>query len=309
MDATRLKPRALKPGDTIAVVSPASPLAEEKTVFMRELLESEGYRVVFSEHCFEVDEYLAGSDEDRARDLTNAFLDPEIDAVLCSRGGYGCARLIPFLDFDRIVASRKLLIGFSDITTLHIALNNRGLATLHAPMALTLHFPREPWVYASLKQALKGEDSIVPEAPLGQTLVGGVVEGVAVGGCLILMADSIGTSNPIDAEDKLLVIEDVDENPHRVDAMFTHLLNSGIAEKAAGFVIGEMTRTDERRDEGIGGKPWREIVRDRIAPLGKPAVIDFPFGHCKNMLSLPLGIRARLDADAGSLTYLESICD
>jgi len=309
MDATTLKPRALKPGDTIAVVSPASPLVEDKTVFIRELLEAEGYRVTFAKHCFDADEYLAGTDQDRATDLMGAFLDPQVDAVLCSRGGYGCARLIPFLDFEAIVATRKLFVGFSDITTLHLALNNRGLPTLHAPMALTLHYPREEWVYTSFKKALRGEDPLVPEAPRAQTLVGGAAEGMLVGGCLILMTDSIGTANPLDADGKLLLIEDVDENPHRVDAMFTHLLNSGIAQKAAGFVIGEMTRSDERRDEGIGGKPWREIVRDRIAPLGKPAVIDFPFGHCKNMLSLPLGIRARLDADAGVLTYLESACE
>lgn len=310
MDANLIyKPRALRPGATISVVSPASPIPRERTEFIQSLLESEGYRVVFSPHCFDTDDYLAGTDQDRANDLMEAFLHPGIDAVLCSRGGYGCARLIPYLDLDAMAAGRKLFLGFSDITTLHLALNNRGLATVHSPMALTLHFPREEWVYASFKNVLKGENPIVGEAPKGQTLVGGSVEGVTVGGCLCLLTDSIGTANPLDARGKILVIEDVDENPHRVDAMFTHLLNSGIAENVAGFLIGEMTRTDERQDEGIGGKPWREIVRDRIAPLGKPTIIDFPFGHCKNMLSLPLGIRARLDADAGTLTYLESVCE
>jgi muramoyltetrapeptide carboxypeptidase len=306
--AMTLKPPALKPGDTIRMVSPASPLLPEKTDFMRSLLELEGYKVEFSTHCFDQDAHLAGRDEDRARDLMDAFLDPNVHAVLCSRGGYGCARLFPFLDLDAIVASRKMLIGFSDITTLHIALNNRGLATVHAPMALTFVPTREPWVYDSFRAVLKGQNPVLPEAPKGQTLVTGQAEGKVSGGCLILMCDSLGTPNPIDADGRILIIEDVDEDPHRVDAMFTHLLNAGIVQKAAGIVIGEMTRTDEQQDEGIGGKPWREIVKERLSPLGIPSIVDFPFGHNKNMLSLPLGIRAKLDADNGTLTYLENLC-
>jgi len=139
-------------------------------------------------------------------------------------------------------------------------------------------------------------------------MVGGQVDGVVVGGCLCLLTDSIGTPNTLDATDKILLIEDVDEAPHRVDAMLTHLLNAGIAQTAAGFLIGEMTRSDERVDQGIGGQPWKEIIRDRLAPLGKPLVTDFPLGHAKNMLTLPLGIRARLDADRGTLEYLERLC-
>lgn len=307
MEAT-IKPAALKPGDTIRMVSPASSITREKTDFARELLESEGYRVEFSKHCFDSDFHLAGSDQDRAGDLMDAFMDPQVQAVFCSRGGYGCARLFPFLDLEAIVSANKLFLGFSDITTLHIALNNRGLATVHAPMALTLTNPRDPWVYESLRAVLTGKNSISEEAPLGKTLNGGQAEGKVVGGCLCLICDSVGTPNPIDCTGRILIIEDVDEDPHRIDAMLTHLLNSGVIQKAAGIVFGEMTRTDERNGEGIGGKPWREIVKERFGGLGIPIIHDFPFGHNKNMLSLPLGIRARLDADQGSLTYLEGHC-
>lgn len=310
MDRTEapIKPPSLKPGDVIRMVSPASSLVREKTDALRELLEQDGYRVEFSKHCFDADFHLAGRDEDRAADLMDAFLDPKVDAVFCSRGGYGCARLFPFLDLDAIVASRKIFLGFSDITTLHIALNNRGLVTFHAPMALTLTNPRDPWVYASLRAVLTGKNPIPEEAPVGQVIVGGQAEGMVVGGCLCLICDSIGTPNPIDAKGRILIIEDVDEDPHRIDAMLTHLLNSGIAQKAAGIVFGEMTRTDERNGEGIGGKPWRELVTERFGSLGIPMMLDFPFGHNKNMLSLPLGIHARMDADRGTLTYLEGHC-
>jgi muramoyltetrapeptide carboxypeptidase len=303
-----MKPRALRPDDTIAFVSPASPLAEDKLERVTRLLEGEGYRIKCMPHALDADVHLAGSDADRAADLMRAFEDPEVAAVYCTRGGYGCARLFPHLDLDRMAASGKLFAGFSDITTLHLALNRRGLPTLHAPMALTLAYDRQSWVIEEFLRALRGDLYLSEDAPHPTTLVGGSAEGTLIGGCLCLLCDSIGTPEALEATDKILIIEDVDEAPHRIDAMLTHLLNSGIAQSAAGFVIGEMTRSDERIDAGIGGKPWREIVTERLAPLGKPLIIDYPFGHVPNMHTLPLGIRARLDADAGSLTYLESLC-
>lgn len=304
-----IKPRALKPGDTLRIVSPSSPLPPEKLHFVTSLLEGEGYRVQLGNHTLDADAYLAGRDEDRAKDVQDAFDDPEVDAVYCSRGGYGCARLFPYLDLDRIASSGKMFLGFSDITTLHIALNNRGLATVHSPMGITLSVPREPWVIDSFLRTLTGDTAVPSDAPRGEALVPGVAEGAVVGGCLCLITDSIGTPNAIDVRDRILVIEDVDENPHRVDAMLTHLLNAGTLAGCRGIVVGEMTRTDEKVDEGIGGKPWLEIVRDRLGPLGIPLMTGYPFGHMKNMLTVPLGIRARMDAEAGTLTYLESLCD
>jgi muramoyltetrapeptide carboxypeptidase len=304
-----MKPRALRPGDTIAFVSPASPLEAERLTFMSDLLSEEGYRVRVMPSALAREDYLAGSDEARARDLQDAFADPEVAAVLCCRGGYGCARLFPFLDLDAIAQAGKLFLGFSDITTLHVALNRRGLPTVHSPMAITLSYPREPWVIESFRRVLRNDLAIPDEAPAATTVIGGIAEGTVVGGCLCLLTDTLGTPEPLDAEGSILLIEDVDEHPHRIDAMLTHLLNAGLAQRAAGFLIGEMTRTDERADEGIGARPWREIVKERLGPLGKPMVIDYPLGHAMNMVSLPLGIRARLDADAGRLEYLEPLCD
>ena len=301
--------RAVRPGDTIALVSPASPLSEERLEFVTGVLINDGYRVRTMPHALERDDYLAGDDRDRAQDLHDAFDDPDVSAVLCTRGGYGCARLFPYLDLHKIASANKMLLGFSDVTTLHVALNRRGVPTVHSPMALTLSYPREPWVIDSFLRVIRNDLRIPEAAPKPTTVVGGVAEGVVVGGCMCLLADTIGTPEALDAKDKILLIEDVDEHPHRIDALLTHLINSGVAGSAAGFLIGEMTRTDERVDEAIGGKPWRTIVKERLAPLGKPLVIDFPLGHAKNMLTLPLGIRARLDADSGTLTYLESLCE
>lgn len=259
-------------------------------------------------HVLDREHHLAGSDTNRAFDITAAFEDPTIDAVFCSRGGYGCARLLEHLQFDSLAATGKLFAGFSDVTTLHFGLNQSGLATLHSPMPLSFSVRREPWVYESLWEAIEGRVSTTGPAPRGETLRPGVSEGEVTGGCLCLIADSIGTRYAIDARGKVLLIEDVDEPPHRIDAMLTHLLNVGVLQDAAGIVVGEMTRTDERIDEGIGGPPWREIVHERLSRLEIPIVVGYPFGHCQAMLSLPLGIRARLDANAGTLDYVEPLC-
>ncbi|MEA2554540.1 MAG: muramoyltetrapeptide carboxypeptidase [Fimbriimonadaceae bacterium] len=302
------KPRALRKGSRVRFVSPASPMKEEKLGRMTELLESEGYVVERSKNILASDFHLAGTDEQRAADLMDAFLDPAVDAILCTRGGYGCARLMPLLDLDKMAASGKLFVGFSDITTVHIALNRRGLPTIYAPMAVTFTVDREPWVIESFKRALRGEISTPDGVPPGETLVPGQAEGEVTGGCLCLITDSLATPDSIDCEGKIVLMEDVDEHPHRIDAMLTHLLNAGEIQKAAGIVVGEMTGTDDKPDEAIGGKPWRAIVDERLRPLGIPSIVNFPFGHAKNMLSLPLGVKARLDAVAGTLTYLESPC-
>ncbi len=301
--------RPIKPGDTIRMVSPASPLSPEKLEFITRLLETEGYKIEVAPHALDWTDYLAGSDEDRAADLMDAFADESVAAVLCTRGGYGCARLLPYVDFDEIASANKALMGFSDITTLHLALNRRGVPTIHSPMALTLHYPREEFVYESFRRVIRGDLTTPVDAPLAETVVGGKVDGAVVGGCMCLLTDSVGTKEPLETAGKILVIEDVDEMPHRLDAMLTVLLNTGLAEQAAGFVIGEMTRSDDddKYDHGIGRRPWRDILVERLAPLRKPMVINFPFGHMKGMLTVPLGIRAQLDADAGTLTYLEPL--
>ncbi|MBS1723657.1 MAG: LD-carboxypeptidase [Armatimonadetes bacterium] len=302
------KPRALMAGDQVRIVAPASPTTKESIEGGIAFLEGLGFKVALGESVFDRDGYLAGSDEDRAADLQQAFADPDVAAVVCARGGYGCARLLRHLDLDAMAASDKMFVGFSDITTLHLALNRRGLATYHAPMLLTFSVEREPWVYESFRRLLSGEDPIVDGAPRGKTLRQGVAEGPLTGGCLCLLTDSLATPDAVDCKGRIVLIEDVDENPHRVDAMLTHLENAGVLNEAAGIVVGEMTGTDERSDPKIGTWPWLRIVEDRLACWNVPIIVDYPIGHKKNMLSLPLGLRVRLNADAGTLTLLEDPC-
>ncbi|MCL6623096.1 MAG: LD-carboxypeptidase [Fimbriimonadales bacterium] len=300
-----IKPRALKPGDTIAVVAPASPAAQEQYQAGLDLLRKRGYNVLVGE-CLVPRENQRWHDSARAEELQRAWFDPNVKAVLCARGGYGCARLFPYLNLEEMAKQPKLFVGFSDITILHLAFNRLGLVTLYAPMPITFSKPREPWVLQMWWDVLEGRSpQIPPEAPKPITITPGFAEGETVGGCLCLICDSLATPYAIDSRGKILLIEDVDEPPHRVDAMLTHLRHAGVLQQSAGIVIGEMTRTDEIRDPESLMPPWKEIVFERIHDLGIPAVMGFPFGHCEQMCSLFLGVRAQLDADTGSLQFLE----
>lgn len=301
------KPTAIRAGDTIGIVAPASSITPEQIKFGIQMLERRGYRLLFAKHLFKKNGHLAGLDEERAADLLEMWFNPDVDAVLCARGGYGCARLLPYLDLDAMAKAPKLLIGFSDITTLHIALNQRGLVTLYAPMLVSFSSEKPKWVSEVFFDAIEGRIVKTPkEASHPETITPGVAEGMVTGGCLCLVCDSLGTKESINAKDCILILEDVDEPPHRVDAMLTHLLNSGQLQSTAGIVIGEMTRSDDRIDQGIGGLPWKKIVAERIASLGIPSIMGFPFGHQNQMMSIPLGIPAKLDATNGTFEFLES---
>ena len=300
----------LRHGSIVRWVSPASPIDSELLVRASSMFESWGLKIEIADHALDRHFYLVGTDENRAKDITDAFLDPRVDGIFCTRGGYGSARLMPYLDFPRISKSEKLFLGFSDISTLHLALNHCDLPTFHGPMGITLHYDREEWVYKSLRDMVFGNVNSLQEFPGGEVIVPGTGEGILTGGCLCLLCDSLATSYPIHGEGKIILLEDVDENPHRIDAMLTHLLNSGVFRHARGIVVGEMTRTDDRMDETIGARPWRDIVIDRLGSLGLPLILNYPIGHAKNMLTLPLGVKARLDAEdvqhPGRLSIVEN---
>lgn len=298
-----LRPRPLAPGDVIAVVSPSSPLDAERMEAGLKVIRSWGYETKLFPHALDEDGHLAGSDADRAQDLTDAFLDPECAAVLCSRGGYGAARLLPYLDFPQLAATGKAFMGFSDITTLHLALNACGLVTYHTPMALTLAYERVPWVHDSMRRLLLGDFALPTEAPRPQCIVPGRATGVSTGGCVILLCDSIGTAYPLETEGKILFLEDVNELPHRVDAMFTHLLNTGLLQRAAAIVVGEMTGSDDKADPTMGVKPWRSIVEERLRTAGVPSMIGFSWGHMKDMQSIPFGVSCTVDTELGTVKF------
>lgn len=312
----RILPRRLEPGMTLGLLSPSSPSAEDDQIAAAiERVESLGFRTRVAPHAYARTEYLAGSDADRAADFNALIRDPQVDALLCIRGGYGAARILPMLDYDAIIAHPKPIVGYSDITALHCAVGRRtGLVTYHGPIA-GQNFTDYSWTEFR-KVLMQGDAPVRIGAPPpfdggpGRIdtdnrivrIAPGVAEGPLVGGNLSLVASLTGTPWAPDFAGAILCLEDVDEAPYRIDRMLTQLWLAGHLQQCAGIVFGKFTDAD---DDG-NTFSVEHVLRDRCAPLGIPVLRGLMFGHVPDQTVLPLGVRARLDADAGTLTLLEA---
>lgn len=306
-----LKPPALKKGATIGIIAPASPLAQPEYLKRGvEFWHSRGYRVRTGRHISKTAGYLAGSDAERLADLHCMFRDPEIAAIFCLRGGYGSFRLLAGLDYDLVFSHPKILVGYSDITALHLAFNKiTGLVTFHGPMIYPeLGGPvTDPYTEKALFRTLAatappGTIPMAPELPAPVSIIPGQAEGTVTGGNLSLVTATLGTPVEIDTRGKILFLEEVDEAPYRLDRMLTQLQLAGKLEEAAGIVFGHCTRCDDTRR----GLTALEVITTRLKPLGRPCFYGLPAGHVQPQATLPLGVRARLDATACTLTYLEA---
>lgn len=306
----RVRPPRLTVGMTVGVVSPSS--AVRDTRFERGLsaIEARGYRVELGEHVYDRHGYLAGTDTLRAADLTRMLTRRDVDAVFCARGGYGALRMVDLLDWQAVRGSPpKLFVGYSDITTLHIAIAHyTNSIAIHGPMVTSLGGELDERSTQCFWRCVEQAE------PLGlydvgganvRTLRGGTAEGELAGGCLTLLAHAAGGREPLDFSGRIVLLEDVGEAVYRIDRMLVQLLRSGALDHAAGFVVGEIT--DWREHEHDESPPIQpdDVFRSLLAPLGKPVIAGFPFGHEPNPLTLPLGCRARLDADACTLEVLE----
>ncbi len=297
-----LRPPRLHPGDRVAVVATAGPVPPERLDAGLAVLRSWDLDVVLGRHVLGGDErwgYLAAADEARAEDLTAAWCDPDVGAVLCARGGYGTQRILDLLDWQAMAAAGpRVLVGFSDVTALHQAVAARlGLVTVHGPVVTSLGAGDEAsreHLRALLLDPSPGT-SITP-AP-ARTIAPGSAEGVLVGGNLALLAAGAGTADRVTAAGSIAVLEDVTEQPYRLDRMLTQLVRSGWFDGARGIVWGEVTE--------VPPAVLDDLVRDRLGHLGVPMVAGVAFGHGARNLALPLGVPARLDADAGTLVVRE----
>ncbi len=258
--------------------------------------------------------YFAGTDEERLADLNGALRDPEIAAVWCIRGGYGVTRILDRVDFDALARRPRPLIGYSDITAvLNAAFHHTGVVTFHAPMARVAmppfsrrHFER---VLASAEPAGRlgrlpaPPDVLLPRENRITTLRGGLAEGPLLGGNLSLLQCLVGTPHLPDLDGAILFLEDVGEDLYRVDRMLAHLRMVGALARLAGVAIGRFTDLERSMSDGALG--FDEVLATYFLPLGIPVACGFPVGHIDDQWTLPLGVRARLDADAGELELLE----
>jgi len=300
------KPRALCAGSTVAVVAPSGPVSKESLDRGVAILESLGLRVNVFGSVLKQYGYLAGEDKDRAHDFTAAWTDPEVDAVICARGGYGATRMLRYLDFNVLRPFKKAFVGYSDITALHLALRKKlRLVTFHGPMVASRKDASldVPYNLEGLWSALSGGDVKLPEKDRLQFLSPGRAEGELTGGNLSLVAASIGTAYEVNTKGKILFLEEVGEAPYRIDRMLCQLDASGKLDQAAGFLVGDFTDCEAR--EGSPTLAVDELIRQYLGSRGKPCVTGLPAGHGHLNLTLPLGVRVAVDGDNGTMEYLE----
>ncbi len=307
-----IRPRRLSPGDTLGIVAPASappdPVSIDRAVAV---LEGLGFRTRLAPRVRQRRGYLAGTDRERASDLMRMFTDRRVQAILCVRGGYGTARLLPLLDYRVIREHAKILVGYSDISSLHCALFTQArMISFHGPM-LNSDFIQPKMPKFTLQSFLRTLTQAAAPGGISQgyrrstvkVLRRGVAHGQLMGGNLSLLCTTIGTPWQPPFPGRILFLEDVGESPYRFDRMFTHLLNCGLLQQVAGVAIGlnadcedpQAGRTKEYR------QTLEDVLKERLVGLKVPVITGLPFGHSPHNATLPVGVSATLDGNRGEL--------
>ncbi len=301
-----LKASALNPGDCIALVSPSGASPASSIAACTAYLQQHGYHVKPGPHCLDRYQYLAGKDAHRSADLMDAFIDPSVQAIFCTRGGYGTGRLLDWLDYGFIADNPKIVLGFSDTTALQLALFARTNLVCFTGALAGLDFAKnkpDAFTETSFWQA------VTQTTPLGRLplpnslriLCPGRAQGPILGGCLSLVCSLIGTPYLPNFDGALLLLEDIGEDPYRLDRMLNQLRLAGILNRLNGLILGEF-KNCYTQDNTPLSLSLEQIINDLAGQLDIPIVAGFPYGHFKRRLVVPLGIEAILD------TALPEIC-
>ncbi|MGA8152861.1 MAG: LD-carboxypeptidase [Terriglobales bacterium] len=297
---SRVKPPALQSGDTIGVIAPASNIKPELLEAGCDALHRLGYKTFYFDSIFEQDLYFAGPVERRARELEDMFVDPQVRAIICARGGYGANYLLDAINLEKIRAYPKIFVGYSDVTSLLTYLADAtGLVTFHGPM-VTKDFARPDGVDTpSWESAVRGVSSwAIDTGPNSgvEPLVAGAVEGVLYGGCLSMLAASLGTPYEIHTAGTILFIEDVSTKPYQIDRMLMQLKLAGKLDDVHGIIFGEMLDCAQKKDQGY---TLQEVLLRVVGELGIPIAWGLRSGHVSRQnVTLPMGVRAALEVSS-----------
>lgn len=316
--AKELKPYAIKKGDTVGLISPSAASSDRmQFTFAKEALEALGFRVKLGDHAMSRRGHLAGTDEERAGDLNQMFSDKEVKAIVSVRGGSGAARILPLIDYKSISKNPKPLLGYSDITALHCAIQSQtGLITFHGPMGSgswnsfnvdqfeRMFFDQEKITFENVHAE---SDDLVVKSNRIQTLKGGVAEGKILGGNLTVLTAISGSPYYPDFKDAILFIEDVGEDPYRIDRMMSTLKLNGTLDQIKGFIFGQCS--DCEPGGGYGSLTVDQVLDDYILPLNIPAYSGAMIGHISKQFIIPVGAQVKMDADAGTFVMTESVFD
>ncbi|MED3552477.1 LD-carboxypeptidase [Cytobacillus praedii] len=291
-----VKPQRLKIGDTIGIIAPASPPNQENLLRSFAFLEELGLKVKLGKHVYDQYGYLAGKDKDRLEDLHTMFLDSEVKAVICAGGGYGTGRIASQIDYKMIKNHPKIFWGYSDITFLHTAIRQQtGLITFHGPMLASDigKVDADPLSKEYFKQLFEPASIQYPnDLSQLEVLIDGKAGGEITGGNLSLLASTIGTAFEIDTKGKLLLIEDINEEPRSIDRMLNQLHMAGKLSEASGLIIGDFNNCVPERELSL---ELDEVISHYTYLANIPALKGFKFGHCSPHISIPLGVHAEMD--------------
>ncbi|MCS6886557.1 MAG: LD-carboxypeptidase [Acidobacteriota bacterium] len=299
-----IKPQTLLPGDTIAVVAPASNVKRESLEAGVAELKRRGFNAKYREDIFALERYTAGSVRRRVDELHGYFADPEVKAIIAARGGFGSIQLLEHLDWDVIASNPKIFCGYSDISTLSIALYQKcSLVTFHGPM-VAKDFATENYDWRSFMKALTRPIPVGQYEPGNvEVLCEGRARGRLLGGCLPMVTSLIGTDWELDTDNCILFLEDTAAKPYQIERNLQQLRLAGKLDKVRGIIFGEMTDCIQHPRQGYR---LQEMLKDVTSDLGIPVLFGLRSGHSDKNMTIPLGVEASLDCQRGLLAVEES---
>lgn len=313
-----VKPKPLKEGDLVGIVAPGTAVPNpDELQKATEIFRLLNLRYVISPNLLRGSNYKSRSIGERLDDLMQMFTNPEVKAIFCIRGGYGSGQLLNQIDYSQIQKNPKIFVGYSDITALHIAFNRfANLVTYHGPVLLSSF---TEYTFENLKQILFGlnpapliqnpKDKVgVRESHPIRPINKGATEGVVIGGNLSIISSLVGTPFEFNFSNSILLLEDVGEEPYRIDRMLNQLRLAGKFEQMNGIIFGECNDCNPRESQ-VWDFSLGEVLDFYFKPLNKPAFYGLAFGHTSDQATIPLGLKAICDADSGTLKYLESVFD
>lgn len=311
-----IKPARLKPGDTIALVTPGSYITEHEKEESISNLRKLGFNVTYSDRLMQKNGYFSATDEERAADLNEMFERGDVQGIMCARGGYGCARILPYLNYELIRNNPKPLIGFSDVTAIQFAIYNKSrLVTFHGLVSIatfssfSIRSFEKVLLYPQQKLVLDNSETGSNFNPYSVKVISdGKAEGELTGGNLSIAASLIGTEYDIDYSGKIIFLEEFLEEPYRVDRMLTQMLQAGKFGNAAGIALGvfKLCEPSKSNPSFQDSFSLMEVLQDRLGGLGIPVVYGLSFGHVVDKLTLPFGVKAELDSDTQQLRLLDT---
>jgi muramoyltetrapeptide carboxypeptidase len=315
-DKEIIKPPRLKKGDTLALVTPGSYISYEEKQESINNLKKLGFEVKYSDRLMEKNGFFSATDKERAADLNDMFERDDIKGIVCARGGYGCARILPYIDYTLVSKNAKVLIGYSDVTALLYGIyKNTDLVTFHGPVGISTYndFSKKyfeqvlinPVEKVELKSSTSGNNYNIYGLT---TIATGNAKGELVGGNLSIIVSLIGTDYDIDTKGKIIFLEEFLEEPYRVDRMLTQMLQAGKFNHAAGIALGvfKMCESNKENPSFSNSFSLMEVLKDRLSDLNIPVVYGISFGHVEDKFTIPFGIKAELDADNYKLKLLET---